>query len=120
MSPDGHKLERHFNLEADGHGKLVLEEELDAPMSGTLLGFSVQLQTGHQGRSHPTSLDVKSIRGGGTSLSRTITLQDHEEHETALTFRVQRGNRYLIRLISEGFEPGESVSGYVTARVKLG
>jgi len=120
MSSEGGRFERNFDLKADEEGRVVLETELESPVTGTLVGYSVQLQTGEQGREHATKLTVVNISEPAMDLHvGPAPLVDFEEYEHGLTFHVRRGDRYLVRLESDGFEPGEMVSGIAAARLKM-
>jgi hypothetical protein len=121
LSSEGGRFERNFDLRADEEGRVMLETELESPITGTLVGYSVQLQTGKAGREHATKLTVINISEPAMDLHvGPAPLVDFEEYEHSLTFHVRRGDRYLVRLVSDGFEPGEMVSGIAAARLKLG
>lgn len=121
VSPQGKRLERHFTLEADNDGRVRLETEVEPPVAGTLLGYSVQLQGGTEGRRHSTRITIKNLSKPGENRTvGPVSLVDFEEYEATLSFRVARGNRYAVCLESDGFESGETVSGLAAARFKLG
>jgi hypothetical protein len=121
VSADGGRFERNFDLQADDGGKIDLETEIEAPISGTLVGYSVELQTGKAGREHVTRLTVRDVSDRGMVLRiGPVPLVDFVEYAQHLTYRVKGGNRYLVHLEAEGFEPGEMVSGLAAARLRLG
>jgi len=120
VSPQGKRLERHFTLEADTDGRVRLETEVEPPVAGTLVGYSVQLQGGTEERRHSTRITIENLSKPGEK--RTIgpvALVDFEEHEASLSFAVARGSRYAVSLESEGFDPGETVSGLAAVRFKI-
>lgn len=121
MLGSGGELEREFLIEGDDAGRLRFETEVRAPLSGHLLRFRAETESGCEGRSHTARFEVERLDRQGEDVKLgPLELADCRELVRDLDFRVRAGGMYAIRLTCDGFEPGEWVRGKVAVEVRLG
>jgi hypothetical protein len=116
----GVTLDRTFTVAADEEGVLEYEMQLRAPMTGRLIGFTVGSTSRCEGRLHDAELSVTPVDGGDGFEVGPVEIEDCEQLDVEVDFVAEGGRTYVARLRVDGFDPGETVEGQASARIKPG